>query len=173
MRVLIVVDYQNDFVDGSLGFSGAERLEDLIVKKIEEYRRQQWDVIFTRDTHHEDYLQTQEGRKLPVIHCLYNSVGWEVYGQVKELMLPQDQVFDKTAFGSLALGNYLVEHQYDTVELVGLVSNICVISNAVIAKSALPNAQIIVDAGLTASSNKILHEQCLNVMEGLQIEIKR
>lgn len=180
-RLLIVVDYQNDFVDGALGFPGAEKLADPIARKIEEYRERADEIAFTFDTHGRDYLDTQEGRNLPVEHCREGSVGHELYGRVAELIEPIDTVFKKPTFGSADLFEWLRVAQnaaaevdmppFESIELVGLVSNICVISNAVLAKAACPEVPILVDAACTASFDSALHEKTFDVMEGLQIQV--
>ncbi len=170
-NLLIVVDYQNDFVTGSLGFPKAADLEPHIANKIKEYKGRGDDVVFTLDTHTEDYAQTQEGRNLPVPHCLRGSEGWQLYGAVAALCDETTPLFEKGSFGSLALANHLAGQAYDRIELVGLVSNICVISNAVLAKAALPEARIVVDAACTASFDDRLNEETLDVLQGLQIEV--
>jgi len=169
-KLLLVVDFQNDFVDGSLGFDDAEDVVEPIYAKIEEYKDNGDDIIFTRDTHDENYLKTQEGKNLPVKHCIINTHGWEIYGEANQYA---DKVFDKPSFGSLELGNYLKDKDYDYIELAGLVSNICIISTAVIVKAALPEALIVVDERLTDSYDKKLHEEALNVMEGFQVKVIR
>ena len=115
-KLLIVVDYQNDFVDGALGFPGAEKLDDIIAGKIQDYRKNNQEVIFTLDTHRPDYLETEEGRKLPVPHCLEGTKGHELYGKVKDLVKPTDSVFIKDTFPSLDLGNYLRGKDYQEIE---------------------------------------------------------
>ena len=170
-KILVVVDYQKDFVDGSLGFPEAVGLEEAIVQKIQSYRKGGFEVAFTFDTHRENYLTTQEGRNLPVPHCLKNTPGWELYGKVSPLCAGSDQRFEKETFGSLRLAEYLRDGGYDSVELCGVVSNICVVSNAVLAKAALPEAEIIVDAACTASNDKAMNQKVLDVMRGLQIRI--
>lgn len=171
-QALVVVDFQTDFVDGSLGFEQAPSLERAICAKINAYHEQNQTVIFTFDTHSENYLQTQEGKKLPVMHCLKDSPGWKLYGHAADLCRPGDILIEKPGFGSLELAEYLRRVGFDRIELVGLVSNICVISNAVLAKAALPEAEIIVDAACTGSADPSLHEKALDVMEGLQISVK-
>lgn len=166
-KCLIVVDYQKDFVDGALGFHGAELLEEKILQKIEDYKDQ--DIVFTFDTHAPDYLQTREGQNLPVTHCVKDSAGWALYGKLGDHLAGAKAVFEKNTFGSLELAGFLQEQQYDTVELVGLVSNICVLSNAVLAKAALPEAEIIVDAACTASHDKAMHEKALDILQGVHI----
>jgi len=170
-RLLVVVDYQRDFVDGALGFPGAEELDGRITDKIAAYRASGGDVIFTFDTHGANYPDTQEGRKLPVPHCLEESGGWTLYGKTAKSLQSGDLCFRKPTFPSLKLANWLADQDYTQVELVGLVSNICVISNAVMAKAALPEAEIIVDAACTASFDPNLHEKTLDVLEGLQITV--
>lgn len=168
-KLLIVVDYQKDFVDGALGFPGAEALAERIQAKIEAYRRAGDEVAFTFDTHTEAYLHTQEGRNLPVPHCLEGSEGWELYPPLK--VLPGEKVFQKPGFGSTELFDYLRSNCYESIELVGLVSSICVISNAVLAKTAQPETPILVPADCTAGFDKQLHHAALKVMEGLQIKV--
>ena len=111
-KLLIVVDYQNEFVDGALGFKGAESIADVIKNKIENYLNNNDDVIFTLDTHHEDYMNTMEGSKLPVKHCIKNSEGWKVYESCNYLDKAK-MVFEKPTFPSLDLANYLKETSYD------------------------------------------------------------
>jgi nicotinamidase-related amidase len=163
---LVVVDYQNDFVDGALGFSGAELLDDKIAARIDS---EQGEVIFTYDTHGQDYLGRAEGKLLPVPHCLKDSPGWAFYG--KTAGRDPDKSFEKPTFGSLELANYLRQQKFDRVELCGLVSHICVISNAVLAKAALPEAEIVVDARLTDGYDKKLHEAALDILENLHITV--
>ncbi len=170
-ELLIVVDYQKDFVSGSLGFAGAKDLDSAICRKIEEYRQKGAEVVFTFDTHTEDYLSTQEGQNLPVPHCIKGTPGWELYGATAQKQMPDDRVFYKPVFGSAELFDYLRKGEYTLVELVGLVSNICVLSNAVLAKTALPEAKIIVDSACTASHDPALHAAAMQVLQGLQIQV--
>lgn len=180
-RLLIVVDYQNDFVDGALGFEGAQLLAEPIVKKIQEYRENGDVVVFTFDTHHKDYLDTQEGKNLPVPHCIEGTPGHELYGPVKDCVEDSDRVFYKSTFGSSELFERLLQIQqtassldtlpFESIELVGLVSHICVLSNAVIARTACPDVPIIVDASCTDSYDKELQEKAFDVLEGLQITV--
>ena len=170
---LIVVDIQNDFVDGALGFPGAEKLDEKIAAKIRAYGKGR--VLFTRDTHFENYLQTREGRNLPVVHCLKGTPGWEVYGQTaKALAEVEAKAIDKLVFGmdvtdpSTAA---VLPVAADEIELVGLVSNICVVSNAVVLQSKYPEATILVDASCTDSFDKTLHEKVLDVLEGFQVKV--
>ena len=171
-KLLIVVDYQKDFVDGALGFPGAEALDGPIAERIAAYRAAGNDVVFTYDTHGGDYLRTQEGRKLPTPHCIAGEAGWELYGETgRALDRDRDTVICKPAFPSLELANWLRGRHYDRVELAGLVSYLCVLSNAVMVKAALPEAELIVDASCTAGPDPVLHTKGLDVMEALQITV--
>lgn len=170
-KILVVVDYQNDFVSGSLGFEKAVELEQNIADKIQEYRQDGDEIVFTLDTHYDNYLKTQEGKNLPVEHCIKNRSGWNLYGKIAGLFRNTDVCFEKPTFGSMELAHYLEKNAYNSVELIGVVSNICVISNAVLAKAALPEANIIVDASCTASNDDNLNEKAFDVMEGMQIKV--
>ena len=170
-KALIVVDFQNDFVSGSLGFPSALQLEGRIADKIMERRQDGYDIIFTLDTHGENYSETQEGRKLPIPHCIKGTKGWELYGRVAACCEDSDAKFEKSTFGSLEFAEYLAKNSFSEIEFIGLVSNICVISNAVLAKAALPEAEIVVDSSCTASADADMNRKALDVMRGLQITI--
>lgn len=171
-KLLLVVDYQKDFVDGALGFPGAEKLDGPIAEKIAAYRSAGDDVAFTLDTHQETYLDTQEGRKLPVPHCLMNTEGWQLYGKTGQALdKSRDTVICKPTFPSLWLGDWLKGQGYDRIELVGLVSYMCVLSNAIVAKAALPEAELVVDASCTAGPDPRLHANALELLETLQITV--
>ena len=172
-RYLFVIDYQNDFVDGALGFPGAEKLDEKIAAKVRRYGKGH--VFFTRDTHFENYLETREGRNLPVVHCIQGTRGWEVYGETaKALAEVEAPGIDKLVFGmdvtDPATAAVLPERA-DEIELVGLVSNICVVSNAVVLQSRYPEAVISVDAACTDSFDKTLHEKVLDVLAGFQVNV--
>ena len=172
-RYLFVIDYQKDFVDGALGFPGAEKLDEAIARRVREYGKGR--VWFTRDTHFADYLETREGRHLPVPHCLKGSDGWQNYGETAKALEKVEAVgIDKLTFGMDVADPAilaLLPKEADRIELCGLVSNICVVSNAVVLQSHYPNAQIVVDANLTASFDPDLHEKTLDVLAGLQAEV--
>lgn len=169
-KLLIVVDYQNDFVTGALGFEGARRIEEAVCRKIEGYLAQGCEVVYTMDTHGEDYAQTQEGRKLPVPHCIQGHNGWELYGKTAALLKGRRE-FKKAAFGSLELAKWLEGKAYDSVELCGVVTNICVLSNAVLCKAALPEAEIVVDAACVAGADEELNRATFTVLRGLQVNV--
>lgn len=172
-KLLIVVDFQKDFVDGSLGFEKAVVLDDLIYNKILEFKNNNDDIIYTFDTHDDDYFETMEGKKLPILHCVKGDLGHDLYGKVKTLFNKEtDLYFEKPTFPSLDLANYLKDKEYTEIEVCGLVSNICVLSNVVMVKAALPNANIIVDKKLTDSFDEILNEYTFEILKGLHINIK-
>ena len=172
-RYLFVIDYQKDFVDGTLGFPGAEKLDEKIAARIREYGKGR--VLFTRDTHFENYLDTREGRNLPVVHCVKGTDGWQVYGETAKALEEVDApAIDKLVFGmdvsDPAVAAVLPESA-DEIELVGLVSNICVVSNAVVLQSKYPEATIIVNASCTDSFDKELHAKVLDVLKGFQVQV--
>lgn len=172
-RYLFVIDYQNDFVDGALGFPGAEKLDAGIATKVRAYGKGH--VLFTRDTHFENYLETREGRNLPVVHCIKGTPGWECYGETaRALAEVEAPAIDKLVFGmdiTDPATAAVLPQQADEIELVGLVSNICVVSNAVVLQSRYPEATIVVDAACTASFDKGLNEKVLDVLQGLQVKV--
>lgn len=174
MDCLFVIDYQNDFVDGALGFPGAETLDARIAARVREYGPGR--VWFTQDTHQPDYPDTREGRHLPVVHCVRGTHGWENYGETAKALQEVGAVgIEKAAFG-MDTGDPAVAaalpRAAERIELCGLVGSICVLSNAVVLQSRYPNAQIVVDASLTSGPDPKLHQETLDVMAGLQVEIK-
>lgn len=172
-RYLFVIDYQKDFVDGALGFPGAEKLDEGIAAKVRAYGKGH--VLFTRDTHFENYLNTREGKNLPVVHCIQGTPGWECYGETaRALAEVEAPAIDKLVFGMDVTDPAtaaVLPQQADEIELVGLVSNICVVSNAVVLQSRYPEATITVDAACTASFDKGLNEKVLDVLQGLQVKV--
>lgn len=169
MKLLVVIDMQNDFVNGVLGTKEAEKILPNVQKKIREYRSLGYPVIFTRDTHSEDYLTTQEGRNLPVTHCVLGSKGWEI---VPQLETGESEIIDKPSFGSLELARYIDEYYPDTeLELVGVCTDICVISNAMILKASNPEVKITVDAACCAGVTPESHGTALRAMKACQIAV--
>lgn len=179
-KVLVVVDYQKDFVDGALGFESAKNLDEGIAALMKEYAEDEDGVIYcTFDTHSQDYLETQEGKKLPVEHCIEGTWGWELYGKVQEMeiMYPMKCTrIKKSTFGSEKLGGCLMRLNMDSgiesITFVGVVTNMCVISNAVMAKAACPEAEIIIKKDLVDSFDKELHQKALDVMASMQMTIE-
>lgn len=164
MKTLIVIDMQNDFVTGSLGTKEAQAIVPKVKNKIQEYVDRGDQIIFTRDTHDTDYLETQEGKMLPVEHCIYGTEGWEI---VDGLEVPNCIHVNKTSFG---WGGWY-ELNYEEIELIGVCTDICVISNALILKSQFPEIKIAVDASCCAGVTPELHEAALKVMRSCQINV--
>ena len=169
--VLIVVDMQKDFIDGALGTAEAVAIVPAVVEKVQNF---QGDIIFTRDTHFENYMETQEGHNLPVPHCIRGSEGWQI---CKELLpfAEGKPVIDKITFGSMELGSVLQQmHEEDeisSITFVGLCTDICVISNVMIAKAFLPEVPIMVDAACCAGVTPDSHNTALDSMRTCQVRI--
>ena len=170
-RVLIVVDMQKDFVDGVLGTKEAEAIVGNVAKAIQNFDGK---VIFTRDTHFENYMDTQEGKKLPVPHCIKDTEGWQIVKELEELRTQDMMVFDKLTFGSVDLAAYLKEHKdLEEVMLVGLCTDICVISNALLIKAAMPEVRIAVYEDCCAGVTPASHNNALEAMKMCQIDIQK
>lgn len=171
MKVLVVVDMQNDFVDGALGTTDAEKIVPKAAKKIRSFQGR---VIFTKDTHGEDYLKTLEGKNLPVTHCVRNTKGWEICPEIEKLR--KEEPVEKPAFGSISLGQVLKEadqqEKIESVTLIGICTDICVISNAILLKAFLPETEIIVDAACCAGTTPENHKRALEAMKVCQIKIE-
>ena len=167
---LIVVDMQNDFIDGALGTKEAEAIVEKVADKIRGF---DGEVIFTRDTHGEDYLDTQEGARLPVRHCVKDSAGWQIREGL-EAIRPA-AVIDKPTFGSAELGAMLaqrdLEEKIGEITVVGLCTDICVISNALLIKAFLPETPIVVDAQCCAGVTPQSHRNALEAMKMCQITV--
>ncbi len=170
-KALIVVDMQRDFIDGALGFETAVSVIDSVVKKITQARQDNHTVVFTFDTHDKKYLDSEEGLWLPTPHAIEGTQGQDLHPRIEALKQVTDPVFDKETFGSLALGSYLEAQGFEEVELCGLVSSMCVFSNAIIAKSALPNAKIVVDSKATTSFDREAHEKTLWMLTHLHVHV--
>ena len=168
-RLLIVVDMQNDFVDGSLGTEEAKAIVPAVCRKIEEYRTAGQDVVFTMDTHFDNYLDTLEGKNLPVVHCIKGTNGWEL---CPELAGSLGKRFEKPTFGCEELGAYVKNGAYDFVELLGLCTDICVISNAILVKAAAPEIPVAVDSACCAGVTPKSHQNALEAMKMCQITVK-
>ena len=159
MDILVVIDMQNDFIDGALGTPEAEAIVPNVVDRVKNFNG--------------DYLQTQEGRKLPVEHCIRGTYGWEIREEIAELL--ESGPIDKPTFGSETLGKVLKEFNkseaIDSITLVGLCTDICVISNAMLLKAFLPEVPIIVDSHCCAGVTPESHERALEAMKACQIEV--
>ena len=167
-KLLIVVDMQNDFITGSLGSPQAQAIVPNVKAKIESHRQNGSRILFTRDTHHDDYLATQEGKHLPVPHCIEGTEGHFI---ADAMDTDGDEVFDKPTFGSLKLAAWVEKGNYNEIELCGLCTDICVVSNALILKAQLPDTSITVDARCCAGVTKESHQAAIQTMKMCQVKI--
>lgn len=169
-KLLIVVDMQNDFITGTLGSRQAQKIISTVKNKIEKYKENGHEIIFTRDTHYDKYPETQEGKYLPVKHCIVGTKGHNI---LDELCTDGCKVFDKTTFGSLEFANYLAENsdKYEEIELCGLCSDICVVSNALILKAKFPETKVCVDAECCAGVTEKSHKAALLTMKMCQVDV--
>lgn len=170
-NLLIVIDMQNDFINGVLGFDKADLIIPKVIEKIKKYEENGDDIIFTLDTHQNDYLETVEGKNLPLKHCIKGTLGHEIHKSLKPF-IKNHLILEKPTFGSFKLGEIIQNKNYKNIELCGLVSNICVISNAIIVKAASPCSEILVDAKTTTSNNLDMQNIAFNVMKNLHINIQ-
>ena len=173
-KILIVVDMQNDFIDGALGSKEAEAIVDNVVKKIEGF---DGEIYVTYDTHYEDYMQTNEGKNLPVSHCVRESEGWQLNSAVREALDKKESYteIEKITFGSVDLPFVLAEeNDMDNaeIELIGLCTDICVVSNALILKASFPEINISVDSSCCAGVTPEKHLAALETMRSCQIIVK-
>ena len=176
MNILVVVDMQNDFIDGALGTAEAVAIVPAVIQKIQSFEGK---ILFTRDTHSGCYLDTQEGKNLPVIHCIKGTPGWEIQPEID--MLRKEPPIDKPTFGSTALGDLLKAQDtelkaqgktgIESVTLIGLCTDICVISNALLIKAFLPEVPVAVDASCCAGVTPQSHKTALDAMRMCQIQI--
>ena len=167
-KLLIVVDMQNDFITGTLGSPQAQAILPKVKAKIEDYMQNRGKILFTRDTHHDNYLATQEGRHLPTVHCIEGTEGHLI---ANELGADSFEVFDKPTFGSLELAEMAAKGNYSEIELCGLCTDICVVSNALILKAKLPETAITVDAQCCAGVTDESHKAALLTMKMCQVNV--
>ena len=170
-KLLVVVDMQVDFVTGALGTREAQAIVPAVVDKVRAALAEGTDVIFTQDTHGENYMDTQEGRNLPVPHCIRGTGGWELIPELRELSRGH-VIVEKPTFGSVALGQAAAAVDYEEIELIGLCTDICVISNAMVLKANLPEARISVDSACCAGVTPASHANALEAMKMCQITVK-
>jgi nicotinamidase-related amidase len=172
-KILIVIDMQNDFIDGALGTPEAAAIVENVKEKIRSYPKE--DVFATRDSHTTDYMYTQEGKNLPVPHCIRGTDGWQIRPDIAELIFP-DHVIDKPTFGSTTLARImetLDEHSPEgiSIEIVGLCTDICVVSNALLLKAFMPEVPISCDAACCAGVTPQSHDAAIATMRACQIQI--
>ena len=173
-KILIAVDLQNDFIDGALGTKEAVAIVPEAAKRIRDCRAAGFEIYATLDTHGENYMNTREGKKLPVPHCIRNTKGWEINPEIREA-LGDCTLVEKPTFGSVRLmemiRNSVEPGQKVTIELIGLCTDICVVSNAMLLKAALPEAEMQVSAACCAGVTPAKHQAALETMASCQIDI--
>ncbi len=169
-KIIVVVDMQNDFIDGALGTKEAQAMLPHLVKKLEAEKDAV--LFFTQDTHPKNYLETQEGRNLPVPHCIKGQKGWQIADALQPFVKKAAAVVEKPSFGSLQLPALIAPYHPDAIELVGLCTDICVISNAFILKASFPEIPITVDASCCAGVTSESHENALQAMKMCQVGIE-
>ncbi|WP_096818196.1 cysteine hydrolase family protein [Lactococcus fujiensis] len=165
-KILVVVDFQNDFIDGTLGTREAVAIIPAVIEKIKSYPEH--GRFATQDTHFADYLSTQEGKKLPVLHCQKDSNGWQIR---PEAAIGYHKIFEKYTFGSIELAQYIKDEKIDQVEMIGICTDICVVSNALLIKAFAPEVEITVDAACCAGVSPEKHLAALETMKSCQINI--
>lgn len=172
MKILIAVDMQNDFISGSLGTKEAQSIVPKVKKRLNKAIDEKYKIIFTKDTHYDDYLNTAEGKKLPIKHCIKETYGWEIH---PELRIDNALIIEKNTFGSLKLLDILKDlnkkEPIEEIELLGLCTDICVISNALLIKAAFIDTPIKVNRNLCAGVTPQSHENALSTMEMCQIDV--
>lgn len=172
-KILVVVDMQNDFVDGALGTPEAEAIVPAAVDEVEGF---DGEVLFTQDTHAADYLDTQEGRNLPVEHCIKGTPGWDIIAPLRALQQKLGaKVFEKPSFGSAELARYLARanavEPIESIEFIGLCTDICVVSNALLVKAVLPEVPLYVKAGCCAGVTPASHDAALATLASCQVKV--
>lgn len=180
-QILIVIDVQNDFVDGALGSKEAKVIIPNVVEKIKEYKTREDLIITTQDTHYDNYLETFEGKNLPIEHCIANTDGWQLNDDIWEALKNYKNKHNilKTTFGSILLENYLkkiipntINEQMEiTIEIIGLCLNICVLCNAILLRTAFPNVHILLDSKCTAATSESAFKAAISVLKSCQIEV--
>lgn len=166
-KILVVTDLQTDFVDGALGTKEAQAIVPTVCAKIQNF---DGEVVFTMDTHTSQYPETQEGKKLPVPHCIRGTDGWQLDSRVQPLS-EGCRIIEKPAFGSVELAKYVADGGFEEIEVIGLCTDICVISNAMLLKAFLPEVPITVDSACCAGVTPESHKKALDVMRSCQITI--
>lgn len=167
MKYLVVVDMQNDFIDGVLGSAEAVKIVPYVKSLIENF---DGEVLFTRDTHYDNYMETQEGENLPVPHCIYNTEGWQIHPELETLR--KTDAINKITFGSKELVGLLKEKDnIESIMFVGLCTDICVISNVMLVKAFYPEIPLIVDAKGCAGVTPDSHKNALDAMKAVQVQV--
>lgn len=179
MKILVAIDLQKDFTNGVLGNAECDAAADKAAKRIAAFRAANPDVpvVFTLDTHNEDYMDTQEGRNLPVVHCIRGTEGWKLDPRIEAVRKDNDIIVEKPAFGSAELPAVLKKmadsKDIEEIEFIGVCTDICVISNAMIVKAAFPEVPIVITADCCAGVTPASHENALSAMAVCQMKIER
>ena len=169
-KLLVVVDMQQDFVHGALGTDRAREILPRVREKIHKAVGEGASLAYTMDTHQPDYLQTREGKNLPVVHCVEGTEGWALCAELSG-PLEGAKAFHKPSFGSVGLGEYVKSEKFDVVEMIGVCTGICVLSNAVLVKAYAPETDVLVDSGLCACVSPESHQTALDAMRLLQVTV--
>ncbi|AXP09531.1 cysteine hydrolase family protein [Campylobacter hepaticus] len=170
-KAFVLVDYQNDFIDGSLGFEKALKIKKNILEALNHIDFNTMHLLVTYDTHDENYLKTREGLNLPVKHCIKDSFGWYMPQEFEPFLQKAHKIFHKNVFGSLELANFIEKSTYEEIHFAGLVSHICVFCNIILAFNAKPNARIILHQNLSASFDEKLEGFAFDILRAYGIEI--
>lgn len=168
---LVVIDMQNDFITGVLGNNECRSIVPQVVQRVREAVDEKSDIIFSQDTHQENYSFTQEGRKLPIPHCIQDTDGWKIIPELEEMAVQSGIIFTKDTFGSTSIAEYIKEQKYDEVELIGVCTDICVISNAMIIKAFAPEVEISINESCCAGVTPQSHQIAIEAMKACQINI--
>lgn len=171
-KALVVIDMQNDFIDGSLGTKEAVEIVPAVEERIKAGLDSGEALFFTMDTHTEDYLTTQEGKNLPVVHCVKGTLGWEIAPSLKPYLEQAEKVFEKPTFGSVELAEYLKAEGYEEIQLLGLCTDICVVSNALLIKASIPESTLSVFEKGMAGVTPETHKSALETMKMCQVLVK-
>ena len=168
-RLLVVVDMQNDFIDGALGTEEAQAIVGRVEEKIRAYEAdREGEVVFTLDTHFENYLETLEGKKLPVPHCVKDTNGWKLHSSLEQY---PGKRYEKSTFGCVSMARDLEKCEFESIEVVGLCTDICVIANALILRTEFPGTPVTVDASCCAGVTPQRHRNALEAMKMCQIDV--
>lgn len=170
-KAFVIVDYQNDFINGNLGFKKASLIKKNILELLRNLDFKDTHLLITLDTHSKDYLQTKEGKMLPITHCTKHTWGWQMPSEFEEFKIRAEKIFYKDSFGSLEFANFIAKSSYDEIHFCGLISHICVFHNILLAFNAKLNVKLILHQNATASFNKSLENAAFNLLKAFGVEI--
>ncbi|WP_348518676.1 cysteine hydrolase family protein [Campylobacter sp. CCS1377] len=170
-KAFVVIDYQNDFIDGSLGFEKALEIKENIINELSKLDFNTTHLLFTYDTHDENYLKSKEGINLPIKHCIKESFGWQMPEVFEPFLQKAHKIFYKNTFGSLEFANFIAKSEYEEIHFAGLVSHICVFCNIILAFSAKPNARLVLHQNLSASFDENLEKSAFDLLKAYGVEL--